>query len=427
MNVTARLIAVCGLEGSGKSTVSSILESCHNYKSYSFAKALKKALSAIFGWKYEMLLGISVESRTWREQVDEYWATELGIPGFTPRMALQVIGTDVLRKHFDNDIWIKSLKRKILASLSSGTNVVITDCRFPNEANMVKEVGGSVVTIKRDCVVPPWMEDYLATSATYNRDEYDSADAYLAAVADDVYYKHRVHPAETSLLGYDKFDCEISNNGSLEDLNAGVLEFLHALPKKLTIAFDFDDVIVPYMEYFLLYCSRVLGRHFDYDSLRTLNISDLFECSKEDANKIFAEFLKSGEWFALHLTQPTDECLTALHHLKSLGHNLVVVTARSHNLEGITKAYLSEHLPGIFTDSFYANYYSLAGDSKTKLGICLEQNCSALIDDNPAHIGELLESHVQGVLFGDKPWNVDFPAKHKIGRWSDLKGHFAST
>ena len=103
------VIALCGFEGSGKNAVAEILQQ-QGYKAVSFAHTLKQAVAIIFGWEFELLEGITEESRAWREQVDEFWSTELNMPGLTPRRVLQLIGTDVMRQHFSDRIWVLSLK-----------------------------------------------------------------------------------------------------------------------------------------------------------------------------------------------------------------------------------------------------------------------------------------------------------------------------
>ena len=150
-----KIIGIVGFIGSGKDTVSNYLETNYNYKKESFAASLKDVLTAIFGWDREMLEGSTIESRAWRNEVDTWWATKLGIPGLTPRMMMQNIGTDILRKHFSDNIWIASLERKLLAS---DRNIVISDCRFPNEIDSVKKHGGEIIWVQRGNL-PYWYTD----------------------------------------------------------------------------------------------------------------------------------------------------------------------------------------------------------------------------------------------------------------------------
>lgn len=142
------IIGICGNIGSGKDTVANILIKERDYIKLSFASALKDAVAVIFGWDREMLEGATNESRIWREQVDEWWSKRLNLPCLTPRWILQHWGTDILRDKFHKDIWIASLERKII-KLSKENNIVITDCRFENEIQVLRRLGAKIIRINR--------------------------------------------------------------------------------------------------------------------------------------------------------------------------------------------------------------------------------------------------------------------------------------
>jgi hypothetical protein len=61
------------------------------------------------------------------------------------RRLLQVFGTEVGRKLIADDIWVTST----LSQLDPDGKYVITDCRFPNEAAAIKELGGTMIRIIR--------------------------------------------------------------------------------------------------------------------------------------------------------------------------------------------------------------------------------------------------------------------------------------
>ena len=124
------IIGVCGFIGSGKDTIADYLVNVHGFRRESFANTLKDAVAAVFGWDRVLLEGRTKEAREWREQVDPWWAERLNIPKLTPRWVLQYWGTEVCRKGFNDDIWIASLENKLR---NSKDNIVISDCRFPNE------------------------------------------------------------------------------------------------------------------------------------------------------------------------------------------------------------------------------------------------------------------------------------------------------
>lgn len=156
-----QIIGILGFKGSGKDTAGEFLVQEHGFVVESFANPLKDMISAVFGWDRDLLAGNTTDSRTWRETPDEWWEEKLDwannigsyLGRFTPRIAMQVIGTDILRKHFDDSIWIKSLEARILKH----DRVVITDCRFPNECGLIREQKGLLFRVKRG-PEPEWFD-----------------------------------------------------------------------------------------------------------------------------------------------------------------------------------------------------------------------------------------------------------------------------
>lgn len=149
------IIGFVGFIGSGKDTAADYLVNFHGFRRDSFANTLKDAVSAVFGWDRILLEGRTKEAREWREQVDTWWADRLNIPNLTPRLMLQLWGTEVCRNGFHDDIWIASLENKMRKTTD---NIVISDVRFPNEIKAIHNAGGIVVRIKRGDD-PEWYQD----------------------------------------------------------------------------------------------------------------------------------------------------------------------------------------------------------------------------------------------------------------------------
>ena len=147
------IIGLCGAQGSGKDTVANILITEYGFVKLTFASTLKDVVAILFSWPRDLLEGLTEESRLWRETVDDFWSAKLSISGFTPRKALQMIGTDLFRLHFNNDIWISIVENKISAMLKNNPNIniVISDCRFANEFSLIKQFPDShIITILRE-------------------------------------------------------------------------------------------------------------------------------------------------------------------------------------------------------------------------------------------------------------------------------------
>ena len=201
------LVGINGLIGSGKNTVGDYLVEEHKFIHDSFAKTLKDMTSVLMGWPRELLEGDTDESRLWREQVDEFWSKKLNIQDLTPRMTLQLLGTEVLRDNFSEGIWISCVEKR-LSELKKETNVVITDCRFSNEVNMIQQKNGILIKVKRG-EDPEWWKDALAATDL----GFVHAEKHKKILEDK-----GIHITEWAWANT-KFDYIVDNNGTLEELH----------------------------------------------------------------------------------------------------------------------------------------------------------------------------------------------------------------
>ena len=206
-----KIIGVCGLKGAGKDTIGDII--CKNDDSFvkmSFADTLKDITAILMGWDRELLQGSTIESREWREKADDYWSDKFG-KMITPRIILQELGTNVLRNQFLQSIWVDSLQKKLM---EMDKNVVITDVRFPNEIDMIKELGGTIYRVERG-ELPKW---YYTVNNLRLTAMPDANIPYIVEGLD------KIHESEWKWIGYDRPEHIFKNDGTIEDLEKEVLE-----------------------------------------------------------------------------------------------------------------------------------------------------------------------------------------------------------
>jgi len=196
------IIGICGLIGSGKGTVADVLVD-QGFTKVSFADKLKDGVSTIFGWDRAMLEGDTNESRQWREQRDDFWSAETEME-VTPRLVLQLFGTDCLRNGFHDGVWVSLLKKHML---DNPGNYVIPDVRFRNEQNMIRELGGEIWRVQRGDI-PEWYGCAMLDNTT----------------GSDLMEEYDVHPSEYKWIDMNnKFDVTLYNEGTIEDLRQLVL------------------------------------------------------------------------------------------------------------------------------------------------------------------------------------------------------------
>jgi hypothetical protein len=153
------IVGFVGFIGSGKGTAGEYLQKKYGFKPISFASHVKDVTAVMFGWDRKLLEGDTEESRLFREQPDSFWSSKLG-KDFTPRWALQLMGTEVGRDIFDKNFWVHYLEKNIV----EGENYVVTDVRFKNEIEWLQSKGGKIFEVERD-LPPHW---YNVAKLAYN-------------------------------------------------------------------------------------------------------------------------------------------------------------------------------------------------------------------------------------------------------------------
>ncbi len=151
-----KIIAFIGPAGCGKSTAAAALVS-GGYIRHRFAGPLKAMLRA---------LGLT------REEVDgNLKETPSALLGCTPREAMQSLGTQWGREMIHGDLWMRAW----INGLPTEGLIVVDDCRFPNEAEAVRRLDGTIVRVIR----PGWKYESEHESEAHH--ESMEADHILAA------------------------------------------------------------------------------------------------------------------------------------------------------------------------------------------------------------------------------------------------------
>lgn len=142
-------IGLCGMAGSGKDTVADHLIAAHDFVGTSFAAPLRTMVAA--------LLEDAGQPQMW---LHDRRLKEQPVPviGHSARRLLQVLGTEAGRS-LDPGVWVRLCALRLGLPYGASEHhlnapinhrLVITDVRFPNEAQFITDSGGYLVHVVRD-------------------------------------------------------------------------------------------------------------------------------------------------------------------------------------------------------------------------------------------------------------------------------------
>lgn len=149
------IVGLTGYARSGKDTVADIMVRDYGFEKRSFAGPLKKMLRTLdpiitADWDYVPLGGCGERGCCGDDEVIDTIPIRLSeLNDYTEddlkecfdgeyRRLLQVLGTDCIRA-IDPDFWVKAAVQdlNVLQMVNPDARIVFTDCRFPNEAEMI--------------------------------------------------------------------------------------------------------------------------------------------------------------------------------------------------------------------------------------------------------------------------------------------------
>jgi len=138
------LIGITGKLGSGKTTVADYLRTNHDFSEYPMARPLKE-IGLLFGFSHQQMYGTQEE----KLEVHPYW-------GVSGRQFLQKVGTELFRDqlpkvlpemNINRTIWTDIFKYKY--QRNPQIDYVISDIRFKDEAETIRELGGIIIRTVR--------------------------------------------------------------------------------------------------------------------------------------------------------------------------------------------------------------------------------------------------------------------------------------
>jgi hypothetical protein len=142
------IIGLTGKKGSGKDTIATHLIESNGFVRVAFADPLKESVAALFDISRDLIEQLKNDEAALVTlslyDVDQSYA-ELSVREF-----LQRYGTEAHRGVFGDQFWLDATRGRITRLLEDGyRDLVFTDVRFDNEAELVRNLGGTMVEVHR--------------------------------------------------------------------------------------------------------------------------------------------------------------------------------------------------------------------------------------------------------------------------------------
>ena len=209
MKARAHLIGLGGYQEHGKDAAADALVLDRGWVKMGMSQPLNAALTVMNPW-----VKLSwIENYEYPEALKALWLAEqtgfaryadlVEAVGYTDtklhkdaRDYLRLLGTEVGRAMFGEDVWVDAAVRTITGHLRSGRSLAVTGIRYRNELDMIESLGGTTVWVERPGHPVP----------------------------------DTTHSSETT-LGADDFMVCVENSGTLTELNEAAVRFADLLER----------------------------------------------------------------------------------------------------------------------------------------------------------------------------------------------------
>lgn len=194
------------------------------------------------------------------------------------------------------------------------------------------------------------------------------------------------------------------------------------MTRKLIVAVDIDDVLVPHFGELARFASESFGIHLTADEMfyaGTVNaIMRRTGLSKEEIMSRIDAYLVSDEFYI----DPLPGAVEVLIKL-SKKYDLVIITARPQPMKDLTIAWLEKHFPELFSQVRVVGHERWGLGAAPKGHIFRELGVSILIDDHPTHCRAAHEQGIRALRFGEYPWSdsEDLPDNVEVVKnWEEV-------
>ena len=171
---------------------------------------------------------------------------------------------------------------------------------------------------------------------------------------------------------------------------------------KEVLATDIDEVLFPFLQEFSGWHNQEYGTNLEADDFKSYEFSDTLGLSvPETVHRVHTFLSVDHSFFGVSPLEESQEAISKLGEQ----YKLVAVTARHPQFKKSSLNYLRKFFDDKITDITLVGTSATVDVLRSKAEVCKELGAIALIDDSVVHVTGCAEVGIDGILFGDYPWN----------------------
>ena len=193
---------------------------------------------------------------------------------------------------------------------------------------------------------------------------------------------------------------------------------------KEVLATDIDEVLFPFLQEFSNWHNAEYGTDLGVENFNSYEFNDTLGVSVPETVHRVHTFLGVEHGFLG--VPPLKESQNAIEKL-SERFEIVAITARHPQFRESSLKYLTEYYGGKIAEINLVGTSATEEFVRSKAEVCRELGAVALIDDSIKHVVSCVDTEVEGLLFGNYPWNQseDLPnGVIRFNNWSEILRYF---
>ena len=179
--------------------------------------------------------------------------------------------------------------------------------------------------------------------------------------------------------------------------------------KKEVIAVDIDEVLYPFLREFIIDHNLKFKTNLSIANFSSYEFEDTLKMDRRKSVQRVYDFLSKTDQINPEPIKDSKEAIVKL----SKFYDLVVITSRYSKYQDQTVQWLNRHFKNIFKSVHLIGYHKVLDNPVYKSDICLAVGAKYIIDDSLDNVIGCARKGINGILFGDYPWNKQDLTKFK--------------